>query len=68
MTEPVALRRLSLPELDEKVQTLRRQMFVLRIQHSQRQLAKHAQIRTTRRELARVLTLTAEKRREGVKE
>lgn len=65
MTSPVELRRLSLPELDEKIQTLRRQLFVMRVQHSQRQLAKTAQIRVARRELARVLTLTAEKHREG---
>lgn len=65
MTAPVELRRLSLPELDEKVQTLRHQLFVMRVQHSQRQLAKTARIREARRELARVMTVTAEKRQEG---
>ena len=66
MTSPVELRRLSLPELDEKIQALRRQLFVMRVQHSQRQLAKTAKIRETRRELARILTVTAAKRGEGV--
>lgn len=62
MTKVVELRRLSVPELEDKVRTLRRQVFVLRVQHSQRQLAKPAQLREARRELARVLTLIGERR------
>jgi len=65
MTEAVELRRLSLPELDEKVRTLRHSLFVMHVQHSQRSLSKTAQLTQNRRELARILTLIGEKRREG---
>ncbi len=67
MTKPVELRKLSMPELEEKSHSLRRHLFVLNVQHSQRQLAKPAQIRQARRDLARVLTIVAEKRRGGEK-
>jgi len=65
MSDLVELRRLSRPELDEKVRTLRHSLFVMRVQHSQRSLSKTAQLMQARRELARVLTLIGEKRREG---
>lgn len=65
MTKPQELRRLSMPELEEKTRALRRQLFVLRVQHSQRQLAKPAQIREVRRERARVSAILGEKRRGG---
>ena len=48
-----------------KTRALRRQLFVLRVQHSQRQLAKTAQLKETRRELARVSSILGEKRRGG---
>ncbi len=66
--KPAEIRRLSVPELEERSVALRRQLFILRIQHSQRQLAKPAQIRQARRELARVLTVVAEKHRGGEKQ
>ena len=67
MTKPVELRKLSVPELEEKVQGLRRQLFVLRVRHSQRQLAKPAQIREARRDLARSMSILGELKRAGGK-
>ncbi|MEK7766082.1 MAG: 50S ribosomal protein L29 [bacterium] len=64
--KPAELRRLGLPELEEKARTLRGELFGFGIQHHARQLAKPSQLRATRRDLARVLTLTAQKRKEGV--
>jgi len=64
MTKPVELRKLTMPELDDKSRSLRRQLFVLRTQKAQGQLAKSAQMKQVRRELARVLTLAGEKKRE----
>lgn len=66
-TKPMELVRLSLAELDGKVTALRTQLFKLRVQHAQRQLAKPAEIRTARRELARILTIASAKRRQGDK-
>jgi len=66
-TKPVELARLSLAELDLKAVGLRSQLFKLRVQHSQRQLAKPAELRTARRELARVLTIASAKRTKGEK-
>jgi ribosomal protein L29 len=37
----------------------------MHVQHSQRSLSKTAQLSQNRRELARILTLIGEKRREG---
>jgi len=67
MTKPAELRRLSAPELEEKVQSLRRQLFVLRVRHSQRQLAKPAQIREARKDLARSMSILGEKHGAGEK-
>ena len=61
MSKPQELERLSGPELDEKARTLRHELFGLRVQHGQRQLAKPATLRNTRRELARVLTIARAK-------
>ncbi len=67
MTEPNELRKLALPELEDKARGLRRQLFVLRSQKGQGQLAKPSQLRIARRELARLLTLVGERKREGGK-
>jgi len=67
MTKPVEIRKLSVPEIEEKLEATQRQLFVLRVQHSQRQLAKTAQIREARREMARLATMLGEKRREATK-
>jgi large subunit ribosomal protein L29 len=67
MTKPLEIRKLSLPEIEEKVETARRSLFVLRVQHGQRQLAKTSDMRKARRELARLETVLGEKRREAAK-
>ena len=64
-TKPADLRKLSLPEMQEKAVVLRQQIFKLRLQQSQRQLAKTADLSATRRDLARVLTVTEEIRRQA---
>ncbi len=66
-TKPVELERLGVAELDAKAAGLRTQLFKLRVQHAQRQLAKPAELRTAKRELARILTIAAAKRRQGEK-
>jgi len=65
MSTIAELRRLGMPELEEKARTLRGQLFGFTLQHHARQLAKPSEIRAARRDLARVLTLAAQKRREG---
>jgi large subunit ribosomal protein L29 len=66
MSKPSELRRLGMPELAEKARTLRGQLFAFSLQHHARQLGKPSELRATRRELARVLTLAAQKQREGL--
>jgi ribosomal protein L29 len=51
------LRRLTMPELVEQERGVRTALLKARIQHSQRQFAKTGEIRTMRRNLARVLTI-----------
>lgn len=59
------LTQLTLPELAEKAAGLRRALFGLRVQAGQRSLSKTAELRGNRRELARVLTAVARKRKEA---
>ena len=56
------LRRLSDTELDERIHEARDQLFKLRIKHSTQQLEKTAELRRARRDLARALTLEAERK------
>lgn len=57
------LRRLSAPELAEREQNVRSQLLKARIQHSQRQFPKTADLEALRRNLARVLTVRSEQAR-----
>ncbi|HMU37845.1 MAG TPA: 50S ribosomal protein L29 [Pseudomonadota bacterium] len=50
-------------ELEGRLGRLERRLFQLRLKHSTNQLEDSSQIRTTRREVARVMTLLAERRR-----
>jgi ribosomal protein L29 len=59
-----ALTALTAPELAEKASAHRRALFALRVQAGQRSLSKTADLRVTRRELARVLTAAARKAKE----
>jgi len=55
------LRKLSDAELDARVREMRDQVFDLRIKHATQQLEKSATIRQARRDLARALTIQAER-------
>ena len=56
------LRKLSDTELSERVTEARDQLFKLRIKHATQQLEKTAGLRRARRDLARALTLEAERK------
>ena len=59
--KPVDLRKLSAAELDARVLEMRDQVFDLRIKQATQQLEKSASIRRARRDLARALTIQAER-------
>lgn len=58
------LRELSVEELEKEAEGLRQELFNLRFQHTTHQLENVMRIRQVRREIARVLTIINEKRRE----
>jgi large subunit ribosomal protein L29 len=55
------LRELSVGELKEREMTLAQEVFNLRFQRAANQLEDKRKIRNTRKEIARVLTLIAER-------
>jgi len=55
------LRELSLGELDQRERELKRALFNLRFQRATGELDNTAELGKTRREIARVLTVAAEK-------
>lgn len=59
------LRKLSIKDLMKKEGELRRELFRLRVKKKVEGLSNPMQIRNTRRELARVLTLIREKELRG---
>ncbi|MCS6998129.1 MAG: 50S ribosomal protein L29 [Aquificaceae bacterium] len=59
------LRKLGLQDLLKKEEELRRELFRLRIKKKIEGLPNPMQVRNTRRELARVLTLIKEKKFRG---
>jgi large subunit ribosomal protein L29 len=59
--KPADLRKLSDAELDDRVREMRNQLFDLRIKHATQQLEKSAGLRQARRDLARALTVQAER-------
>ena len=58
-------REMMADELDEQVDQLRTELFNLRVGNTTKELQNNARIGQTRRELARVLTVLEEKRREA---
>ena len=56
------LRKLSDAELTDRVGETRDQLFKLRIKHATQQLEKTAGLRRARRDLARALTLAAQRK------
>jgi large subunit ribosomal protein L29 len=57
------IRESSEDELRGRLGRLENQLFKLRLKHSTNQIENISQIRTTRREIARVMTVMAERRR-----
>lgn len=57
------LRELSPDELQEKVLSLRKDLYDLRSRQARKELEGGLAIRNTRRELARVMTILTEKRK-----
>lgn len=56
------IRELSIDELDQKERELKRKLFNLRFQRATGELDNVAELTRTRRDIARVLTVAAEKR------
>ncbi len=59
---PHELRELGEAELDNHIQTQRRELFGLRFQHATGSLDDTAALRKTKRELARALTVAHQRR------
>ncbi len=57
-----ALRSLTPPELREKAQALRRELFALRMQRTAGRVENPGRFRQARREIAQILTVLREKR------
>ena len=55
------LRNLSVSELETKLADLKKDLFMLRMQHATNHLDNPARISATRRDIARVKTLLSEK-------
>ncbi|HYA03984.1 MAG TPA: 50S ribosomal protein L29 [Syntrophobacteria bacterium] len=60
--KPTELRQLSIEELETKERELVEALFNLRFQHGTNQLDNTAQMGKTRKDIARVKTIMAEKR------
>jgi large subunit ribosomal protein L29 len=59
------MRDLSIPDLQARSAQISEELFNMRLKHSLGQLDNPLQIRTVRRDLARVNTMLAERLREG---
>ncbi|MFT0752574.1 50S ribosomal protein L29 [Synechococcus sp. RC10A2] len=62
---PDQLRRMSLPELQRELDNLRNEQYRLRVQKSIGQLRDTDSMRQLKRNIARILTIINEKRREA---
>ena len=60
--KPADLRKLSDVELEQRVLEMRDQVFDLRIKQATQQLEKSATLRQAKRDLARALTIQAERK------
>jgi large subunit ribosomal protein L29 len=61
--KPTDLRKLRPDELDARVADLRDTLFNMNVKHQTGQLESNSSLRTTRRDLARALTIQAERKR-----
>ena len=55
------VRSLSVEKLEEKLQELKKDLFMLRMQHATNQLDNPTQIATVKKEIARIKTILREK-------
>ena len=55
------LRPLTADELKEKIDSMKKELFSLRLQAKLGKLEKHSSVRMTKRDIARVMTLIREK-------
>lgn len=65
MLKPSELRGLSIEELEEKVTHLKRDLMQFRFQVKTGKLERQSTVGDTRRDIARLLTVLSEKKREG---
>lgn len=61
MAKPREIRTRSVEELQAQVLEAKEELFRLRFQNATHQLSNHAQLRTVRRNVARLLTVLTEK-------
>jgi large subunit ribosomal protein L29 len=61
------LRVMSGDQLEQELMNLKKEQFNLRFQRATGQLENTARVRTVRREIARIKSLSVQKRREGAK-
>ena len=61
MMKAKELKNLSVEELTKKLDDLKKDLFMLRMQHATNQLDNPMQINATKKEIARVMTIIREK-------
>ena len=61
MMKAKELKNLSVEELTKKLDELKKDLFMLRMQHATNQLDNHMQISATKKDIARVKTIIREK-------
>ena len=61
MMKAKELKNLSVEELNAKLDELKKDLFMLRMQHATNQLDNHMQIEATKKDIARVKTIIREK-------
>ncbi len=62
-TKPSELRKLSVPELQKRIQDTKKELMELRFQSSIGQLDKNHRVAEAKREIARMMTVLGEKAR-----
>ena len=60
------VRAMTVEQLNEKLDSLKKDLFYLRMQHATNQLDNPLKIRETKRDIARVMTMLREKELSGV--
>jgi large subunit ribosomal protein L29 len=62
MTKSSDVRQMTVDQIDDRVAELKKEQFNLRFQRATGQLANTARVRVVRRDIARMMTIAAEKR------